>query len=67
MVGIYANNVNGSSVPMRGSVPINYYQMFMIGVALIYGIYLLIRARRRKRNGKFRSKGFSSSTSEKVI
>jgi hypothetical protein len=41
-----------SSVAVKGSVPVNYYQAFMISVAVAYGIYLIVRARRRKRNGK---------------
>ena len=38
------------TVSVKGGVPVNYYQAVMISVALVYGIYLIIRAKRRKRN-----------------
>lgn len=41
-----------SSVAVKGSAPVNYYQAFMIGVAVVYGICLIVRAKRRKRNSK---------------
>lgn len=41
-----------TSATVKGSVPVNYYQAFMISVAVLYGIYLFLRARRRKRNSK---------------
>lgn len=41
-----------SSVSVKNSVPVNYYQAFMILLAVIYGVYLIVRAKRRKRNSK---------------
>jgi len=37
---------------VKQSVPVMYYQAFMIGLAVSYGIYLIVRAKRRKRNSK---------------
>lgn len=39
-----------TAVSVKGSVPVNYYEAFMISIAVIYGIYLFVRAKRRKRN-----------------
>jgi hypothetical protein len=41
-----------SSVAAKVSAPVNYYQAFMLSIAVSYGIYLIVRARRRKRNSK---------------
>jgi hypothetical protein len=57
-VSAHSHNVNGSPVPIKGSVPVSYYEGFMVAVALMYGIYLIIRARRRKHNSKFHSKAY---------
>jgi hypothetical protein len=51
-VNASANDGKPSAAAVKGSVPVNYYEAFMIAVAVIYGIYLIIRAKRRKRNGK---------------
>jgi len=45
-----ANDGKLPPVGIKGSAPVNYYQAFMITVAVAYGIYLIVRARRRKRN-----------------
>jgi hypothetical protein len=41
-----------SSAAVKGSVPVDYYQAFMLGLAVSYSIYLVVRAKRRKRNSK---------------
>lgn len=48
-----ANDGKPSSVAVKGSVPLNYYQAFMVGIAVIYGVYLIVRAKRRNRKNKF--------------
>lgn len=35
-------------IPAKNKAPINYYQALMISVAGCYGIYLVVRARRKK-------------------
>lgn len=52
LVAASANDGGAASIPVKGGVPINYYEGFMLSIAAAYGIYLLIRARRRKRNSK---------------
>ncbi len=58
LIGV-ANTLNclahdgANHVPVKNNAPINYYQSFMIGVAIAYGLYLLIRARRRKRSSQY--------------
>ncbi len=44
-----ANDLNKDPIPAKSTVPINYYQGFMICLAGCYGIYLFVRARRKKR------------------
>lgn len=52
LVAASANDGGAASIPVKGGVPINYYEGFMLSIAAGYGIYLVIRARRRKRNSK---------------
>ncbi len=46
------NDGKQPSVAVKGSVPVTYYEGFMVAIALIYGVYLIIRAKRRKRNSR---------------
>lgn len=52
LIPALANDGGATSIPVKGSVPVNYYEGFMITVAVAYGIYLIVRARRRRRNSK---------------
>jgi uncharacterized OsmC-like protein len=45
-----AHDINVKNpIPAKGNAPINYYQALMISVAGCYGIYLVIRAKKKKR------------------
>lgn len=52
IAGVANDGKQPATVSVKGSVPISYYQAFMISLAVVYGIYLIVRAKRRKRNSR---------------
>jgi hypothetical protein len=49
-VGASANDGTDLRVNAKSSVPINYYEWIMVGIAFSYSLYLIIRAKRRNKN-----------------
>lgn len=46
---LHAHDGKINPIPVKKNVPVNYYQAFMISIAGAYGIYLLLRARKRRK------------------
>jgi hypothetical protein len=49
---LHAHSGKSASATIKAGPPINYYQNFMLCVAGVYGIYLFVRARRKKKERK---------------
>jgi hypothetical protein len=45
-----SNDGKGAPLAAKASIPVNYYQWVMIGIASLYAVYLLIRW--KKKSGK---------------
>jgi hypothetical protein len=45
-----SNDGKGAPLAAKASIPVNHYQWIMIGIAIVYAVYLLIRW--RKKTGK---------------
>ena len=51
-ISLLAKDAKQPATTIKAAVPVFYYQTFMLGVAVLYAIYLYVRAKRRKRNSK---------------